>query len=415
MSENFNLGARFTPLDDPFMKEIGMDKFRVKNKVEDIPASKDEIVSFGDEVIISPEDTLDIKTQKLDNNINIEANLPTIHSGIGNFKIKQSTKLIQSTINKDEGPLATEPLIKKEVAERIDLGFDDNDNITANIFHEAGKSSGFEAKYKPLEGTEIIINQQNNLDTEQNISKVKKININSVLPSELGKLNLENEENTTFDGNVSRVNKVNFESQSGNFKALVQNTQNPDTSFNNRSEASYKFSDTDSIKVTQETTNNTRKNESEVIAEFFGTQIKHTNTDERQDVNNTNTSSTSISIPVDGSKVDSSKEKITIDYKTKSGEHSDSKVAYQHNDFVAEYNSNSIGQSLGLKYDLTEKTEDSFVTNVGVKRNINLDGTSNNSLSFGAKITPNVSVNLSHETSTNETTTSIEYDDGSGL
>jgi hypothetical protein len=319
MSENFNLGARFIPLDDLFMKEIGMDKFRAKNKEENITDPKDEIVAFGDDVVISPEDILNIKTQKLDNNLNIDANLPTIHSGIGNFKIKQSTKLIQSTINKDEGPLATEPIIKKEVAGRIDLGFDDNDNITANVFHEAGKSSGFEAKYKPLESTEIIINQQNNLDTEQNISKVKKININSLLPSELGKLNLENEESTTFDGNVSRVNKVNFESRSGNFKALVQNTQNPDTSFNNKSEASYKFSDTDSVRVTQETTINTRKNESEVIAEFFGTQIKHTNTDELQDVNNTNTSSTSISIPVDGSKVDSSKEKITIDYKTKSG------------------------------------------------------------------------------------------------
>lgn len=499
MSENFN-GIRYnsSPLDDPFMKQIGMDKFRKK---ESIPEQTD-VTQYNlpelDGSSLSPEDTFQATATKgsKENDVSVESSLPVIDSPLGRIKVKQATRLTQNTPAKDNSPFATDPVTQRDSSERIDLGLDNYDqDFSATAFHEARKSSGFEAKYKPLEGTEIIINQQNNLESNSPIGRVKKISINSALPSEIGKVALENEESVDSSGNTSRVNKANFESQEGNFKALVEQLSNSDSDVkkvvfdtnlplelgklnlgqektsttaglssttdtlnfesqegnlkasvkkvatsdnntNNRAEVSYKFSETDSVLVSQDSTPDTKKTEASGVAAFLGVQVKQTISKESSLDSNVNASSTSIVIPfgddegdsskttgddkVDSSKTtgnakfDSAKTKLSVDHSERTGEHSSSKVTYQNNNFTTSYASDGTGRTISAGYVESTPIDGMGLKGIEVRRNMLLEGTSSDSVVVNAQLNNNLSVNATHE-SNNGTSVGVEYNNGKGL
>jgi len=433
-----NLGYNVT--NDDFIKQIGLKNPNpVKEEVSTPPQDNLNLPDLQTE--IRPEETLQINTTTGDtpDSVKVESNLPFIDSPLGKITIKNESLFTPEAKIDNPGPLdSLQPSNNTKAKQKLDLAIA-GENYTVSTFHEEGKKTGTNIQYKPFEGSDVSINQEDNFGTDRK----RVAQVNSDIPI-VGKIGITNAETTTVDGNVSRVNMFNWKfSDNLNLNQERKTGSNEPTVLTTR--ADYKYSENVSIQATQvsslaseiTTTDNQVKlsinlPSSEEPAKTNDTTDKPSGEPQKTETQPKKTLGTQIEI-LKGEKHDNTTGTQNLDISaihtfgteedplavyvqdsTKTGEVESLKVGYKSKNVNSSYENNSTGKTLRAEYIVPESDAVKYVKAVEVTRNIDTESIKTDSVVLKGNVTENVEYKLGFQRGTeNINYGSVSYTDGS--
>ncbi|MEK7433097.1 MAG: hypothetical protein AABZ74_08200 [Cyanobacteriota bacterium] len=424
-----NLG--YSSANDDFMKQIGL---KNPNPVkEELSTPSQDNLNLPDlQTEIRTEETLQINTTNGDtpDSVKVESNLPFIDSPLGKITIKNESLLTPEAKIDKPGPIDSLPESNNTKAkQKLDLAIT-GENYTVSSFHKEHEGNGTSIQYKPFEGSDVSINQEDTFGKERK----RVAQVNSDIPI-VGKIGLTSSETTTGDGNVSRVNMFNWKfSDNLNLNQERKTGNNEPTVLTTR--ADYKYSENVSVQAIQvsslaseiTTTENqvklsinlpssedavkvsgeTQKTEAKP-KKTLGTQIEIVKGEKR---NNETTQNLDVSaIHTFGTEEDPLA--VYVQDVTKTGEAENLKVGYKSKNVNSSYENNSTGKTLRAEYVLPESDAVKYFKALEVSRTINPESTRTDSVVLKGNVTDNVEYKLGFQRGTeNSNYGSVSYTDG---